>query len=490
MGKRLFCAVVVAVILVCGVTAVQGASSSAPAAKAAPAPSAPPAKETSSAPSAKGAPSAPSAEELAKRLADTQAQLENANRRLGELERKFGELQGTLGETSKGVDTLEAQLKKIEVKGGAMTTAGGFTFTPYGYIKVDMVYDDTRTSGTSATAFVLPEKPGYGSDRHYTITARQTRLGVNIGGPDIGNGKSSGKIEVDFYAPATVENKAQLMLRQAYWKLAYPNWNVLVGQAWEVVSPSFPHVLNYSYLALSGNPGYRKPMIRYERTDKVLGDKKLKTDVALVRGIGTATGLRSTSWLDDEASDAGVPDIEARVGISIPTKHKRPIVVGVSGHYGREEYDYNAASVFTTGSGTLYTTYSGNIDWAVPLGKNADFTGEFFSGRNLDGYMGGIGQGVNLKLGKAIDAIGGWGQLCYHPEGQWVFSVGAGIDDPQNSDLSAGGRTRNATYFTNAIYNISKSTLLGLEVSYQDTDWKGTANGDNIRVQTSLQFKF
>ena len=353
-----------------------------------------------------------------------------------------------------------------------------------------MVYDDTRTSGTSATAFVLPENPTYGSDRHLTMTARQTRLGVNITGPDVGEAKSAGKIEADFYAPATVENKAQLMLRQAYWQLTYPNWNVLVGQSWEVVSPTFPHILNYAYLALSGNPGYREPMIRYERTDKVWSDKTLKTDLALVRGVGTPTGLRSTSWLDDEASDSGMPQVQARVGLSIPTKLERPIVVGAAGHYGQEEYDYNAAGVVVTGKGSIYSTYSGNVDWAVPISKCVDFAGEFFSGRNMDGLMGGVGQGVNLTLAKPIDAIGGWGQLSYHPAGQWVFSVGAGIDDPQNNDLSAGGRSRNATYFTNAIYNINKSTLLGLEVSYQDTDWKGTADGDNVRVQTSLQFKF
>ena len=199
--------------------------------------------------------------ELADLLNETRGELKNAQRRIGELEQKMGAVEGTMATTNESVHSLSTQFKQIEFKSREVGDQTGVIFKPYGYIKVDMAYDDTRTSGTGATAFVLPETTGFGSDRHFTMTARQTRLGLNIAGPDIGEGKSAGKIEVDFYAPASVENKAQLMMRQAYWQVTYPTWNVLVGQAWEVTSPAFPNILNYAYLALSGNPGYRKPMV-------------------------------------------------------------------------------------------------------------------------------------------------------------------------------------------------------------------------------------
>lgn len=434
-------------------------------------------------------------QQIPRLLDETRAELERANRRIGELEQKVGTMEGDMVTTSGDLYELSTQLKQVEAKSRQIIEKEGAIITPYGYIKVDMAYDATRTSGTSATAFVLPETAGYESDRHFTITARQTRLGLNIAGPDIGEeGTSAAKVEIDFYAPATIENKAQLMLRQAYYQATFPTWNILVGQSWEVTSPAFPNMLNYSYLALSGNPGYRKPMIRYQRTDKAWGESKMRTDVAIVRGIGTGTApwLRSTTWLDDEASDAGTPDIQARWGITSPTRHGRPVVVGVSGHYGREEYDPVAGvpPATTSGRGTLYSSYSGNVDWSVPIAKDFDFNGEVFGARNYDGYMGGIGQGVNLTLAKAVDTYGGWGQLCYHPSVDWLFTIGAGIDDPQNDDLSVGGRERNATYFANAIYNINKQTLVGIEVSYQETDWAGIADGDNIRVQSSLQFNF
>jgi len=422
----------------------------------------------------------PGSEELAQQLEETREALENANRRITELEQKVGGIETDLGETEAELST---QIKKIEVQSREVPAGQEWAFDPYGYIKVDMVHDDTQTSGTGATAFVLPETPGNANDRHFTITARQTRLGVNIAGPDVGEATSAGKIEVDFYAPASVENKAELMLRQAYWKLAYPNWNLTVGQQWEIMSPSFPHILNYAYLALSGNPGYRKPMVRYQRNDKVWGEKTLTTDLGIGRGIGS--NVVSSAWLDDEASDSGMPDFQGRIGLSCPTRYERPVVVGISGHFGREEYDPPVGN-----NGTMYDSSSGNLDWSVPLCRKLDFNGEFWSGRNLDGYMAGIGQGVDTTLGKAVDATGGWGQLCWHHSEKWLFTAGAGIDDVEDEDISAGGRERNETYFANAIYNINKRTRVGCEVSYQETAWKGISDGDNVRVQTSLQFDY
>lgn len=429
---------------------------------------------------------------MADDLAKTRQELGVANQRIEELGARVGTIQGNVGEATKDVHTLSTQLQQIEVKSREIPEVGGVVFKPYGYIKLDMAHDSTRTTGTGATAFVIPETAGFSNDRHFTITARQTRFGVNITGPDVGEGKSAGKIEVDFYAPATIENKSQIMMRQAYWQLSYANWNILAGQSWEVVSPAFPKILNYAYLALSGNPGYRKPMVRYQRTDKAWGEAKLRTDLAVTRGIGTGAAplFRSGTWLDDEATDSGAPDVQARVGLSIPTKVDRPVVLGISGHYGREEYDPVVAGVVVGGRGVLYNTYSANVDWAVPLCKSVDFSGEFFYGSNLDGYMGGIGQGVNVARGEAVDSAGGWGQLCYHPSAKWLFTMGAGIDDPDNGDLSTAGRSRNATYFANAIYNINKQTRVGLEVSYMETEWVGIADGDNIRVQSSLQFNF
>lgn len=477
-----------------------------------------PAAEPAAVTAAPAQPAASDAEVKAK-LDKTQAALDAALRRIDELEVKVTAIGGKVDASSKDVSSLSSQVQGLETKAKEAPTAAAapaFKFQPYGYIRADAVYDDTRTSGTDATAFVMNEKPGFGSDKYFSITVRQTRLGVNILGPDVGAAKQMGKVEIDFYANAASEAKAEVQLRQAYWQLTYPTWNILVGQTWEPMSFLAPTTLNYPALGLSGNAGHRRPLIRYERTDKVWGDKSLQSDLALARSIGQTQF--SASSLDDEGSDSAWPVLEGRTALSIPTSLGRPVMVAVSGHLGQEEFDQTSlvagppASIRTTsGKGSEYMSYSGNLEWKAPVAKEFDFMGEFFTGRNLDAYMAGIGQGVNTgvtqgttayaaALNKGIDATGGWCQLFYKPARipKWGFSVGAGIDDPSNDDLSgAVNKSRNATYFTNAVYNLTDKTQIGVELAYMATDYKSSgfssissADGDNFRVQTMLQYNF
>jgi hypothetical protein len=341
------------------------------------------------------------------------------------------------------------------------------------------------------------------------MTLRQTRFGINLEGPDVEGAKSTGKIEIDFYGTASVENKAMPMMRQAYWQLSYPTWNVLVGQTWEVLAPLYPNTLNYNALALMGNMGYRKPMIRYERMDKVFGDKTIQTDVAIVRSIGN--NVVSTSTLDDEGSDSGWPVFQSRVGFSTPTSIGRPFAIGVSGHYGTEEFNTVTVSAgppasFKTvnGKGRQFETFSGNLDWTVPVARDFDVIGEFWVGQNVDAFTGGIGQGVNCmanqgtktaaaSLEKGIDAIGGWTQVTYHPQPlpKWLFNAGVGIDDPENGDLSGSlNRARNSVEYVNALYSLNAQTKIGVEVSWMATDFIAAPEGENLRVQGALQYNF
>lgn len=434
-------------------------------------------------------------QESGQRLDAAATRLDGATRGIDELEAAIRSASVAADARQAGVYGLRAQLSALEARSERQRTAVEplLSFKPYGYIKTDVIYNDAHTSSTDAATFVLPEASGFGSDRHFGITVRQTRLGLEIAGPDFAGGKQSGKVEVDFYGVAPAENRAQPMLRQAYWQLAYPDWSVTVGQTGEVMSPQFPMSVNYAYLANSGNPGYRKPGLYYHRSDNARFSTTVITDLAIVRGIGST--VLGAAALDDEGSDAGWPVVESRVGLSRPTRFGRSVAAGVSGHYGQEEYDPQTSGVATSGRGEAFSTYSGNIDWCVPVAARWDVKGELFAGRNLDAYMAGIGQGVNLDDGRAIDSVGGWSQVTYRLTPRWCLGLGAGIDDPDNSDLSAAtpaspNRSRNATYFGDAVYNINDRTAVGLELSWQKTDYIQAPDGDNFRVQTSLQFGF
>ncbi len=119
--------------------------------------------------------------------------------------------------------------------------------------------------------------------------------------------------------------------------------------------------------------------------------------------------------------------------------------------------------------------------------------GEYFTGSNLDDYLGGIGQGVNSAVAtdpREIRAQGGWGALKYTLNPVTSFSFGAGIDDPNDNDLAASVRSRNQTIFANVVTRITPNFILGFQLSDWKTDYKNAAGSDAVRAQSSVTYKF
>ena len=60
--------------------------------------------------------------------------------------------------------------------------------------------------------------------------------------------------------------------------------------------------------------------------------------------------------------------------------------------------------------------------------------------------------------------------------------AGYGIDDPRDSDLSAGQRSRNQFCFGNIIWDVTKRFQLGFEVSHWKTDYAAPLIGNDSMV--------
>jgi hypothetical protein len=72
-----------------------------------------------------------------------------------------------------------------------------------------------------------------------------------------------------------------------------------------------------------------------------------------------------------------------------------------------------------------------------------ELIGEAFSGKALAG-LGGGGIGQNTGAGGVpVRTTGGWGQLNVRPNPEWMLGGGCGIDDPNDTDVAAGGRLKN-----------------------------------------------
>ncbi len=96
---------------------------------------------------------------------------------------------------------------------------GGFRVVPYGAFWADMTYASERTNPGAFTFFVLSEEV-QGEDA-FTINARRSRFGFNAAGPVIpidGGMQTGGQVEIDFQGEFVIENRAEVLLRHAYWE--------------------------------------------------------------------------------------------------------------------------------------------------------------------------------------------------------------------------------------------------------------------------------
>jgi len=353
----------------------------------------------------------------------------------------------------------------------------------YGYIKLDAAWD---SSGVNPGDYVLFAEQGREGDEEFNLTARQTRLGVRIKGPDAGNMKASGVVEADFYGSAGAENKPNLLLRHAYMVFDWPDdtFSILAGQASDVISPLYPNTLNYTVLWDAGNIGYRHPQLRLTKSLRVGNDMTLELAGAISRTIGDAELLNPAFT---PGANAGFPTFQGRAALTFPWFGFQPTTVGLSGHWGREKYS----------SGERFDSWSLNLDVLQPINPVVTVKGEVYVGANLDDYFGGIGQGVRTRtvggttlFEKAIGDRGGWLAVTLGPWGAWSFNAGAGLDDVHNNDVNAGARTSNRSVFANAIYALNKSADIGVELSQWRTDYRNAADVDDVRIQTSFIYKF
>lgn len=355
------------------------------------------------------------------------------------------------------------------------------TVEPYGFVKLDAAYDSARTDVGDYARWVISEDAN-DSDSQTNITANETRFGLNLKGPDVDNIKTTGKIEGDFYGGGA-ENKSNPMLRHAYLQVNWPEcgFTLLAGQTSDLVSPLWENTVNYTVGWWVGNLGYRRPQIRATKDLPVSDISKFTVALAAARQIGDAGEFTP----GDSGEDSAVPMMQGRVGFSTPLVGDKKLDLGVSGHWGREEFDTDA-----TGTNDDYDTWSVDADMTVPIVSALTLKGEFFVGKNLKALLGGIGQGVNMTTKEEIESIGGWAAFNLQATDKLAFNLGGGLDDPKDGDLNDNDRTQNFDIFGNGYYKITPAVSVALELTYWQTKYKALEKGDSLRTQLAFIYYF
>lgn len=436
------------------------------------------------------------------RAAETTQELakENAElkQRVDRLEKELAEIKAMLAQQPKAAATAkpaaapklaQSDIEKIAaiVQGKKKPVTSSLDVEVYGRLKLDAAYDTSRTDTGNYIKWVRPEGTNE-NDNEFNMTANETRLGFRVKGPQDGELRTSGRVEVDFFEGGS-ENKSRLMMRHAYMKLDWPEdrFSILAGQTSDVISPLVPYTMNYSVAWWAGNIGYRRPQIRLTKGYTVAKDVDLKLEGALTRDIG----INDRFVGRDAGEDSGIPGIQGRISATFPWLGYKRTTVGISSHWAKEEYDLSSTG--SSGANDKYDSWSLNLDVLQPISEWLTMKGEFFTGQDLSPYLGGIGQGVNTTTKKAIGSTGGWVAACLTPCPKWNFNLGVSVDDPDNGDLKGmGGNKReyNRSVFGNAIYSLDNNAQVGFELSQWHTEYASSGDGNALRAQASFIYNF
>ena len=421
--------------------------------------------------------SADDVEALKKQNAEQQQRLEKLS---GELER-IKKLLEEKGISARGQSSGEKPL------------TSGLNVALYGYVKLDAAYDSSRISAGNFARWVESEQIRRDDDE-FNMTANQTRVGLRLSGEPSDDFRYGGVVEADFYSGIGADNSPSPRLRLANLTFEWPRvgFGVLAGQAADVISPLYPTTVNYSVAWWQGNIGFRRPQLRLTQSLKPAEDVEFKLEVAATRTIAS-TPFTPMDFLGDPGADAGYPTAQGRVSVTFPGIGKRPVTLGVSGHWGRIEHDLT----LTNGNDKLFfASWSGNVDLSLPINRWLSIQGEAYIGSNLGAYVGGIGQGISVPLLKPIEDGGGWVAVSLAPWKLWSFNFGYGIDRVDRGDLAPNPdpmkdpRASNQMYFGNVFYSLNARIQLALEVMHMRTTYKSVAAGDDWREQLAVILKF
>lgn len=379
-------------------------------------------------------------------------------------------------------DEVQAEVKKLA------WSKGDFRVVPYGILWGDMS-SDTQRAKIGDYCLWIESQTLHRDEPDFNVDAKSTRIGFDMFGPGIpclGDAKIDGKVEVDFQGIFVTRNKPGLLLRHAYLEAKDNEFRLLVGQTWDVISPLGIPTLNYTAGSAVGNLAYRRAQFRGERFWAL-------SDTSMITLQGSLNANVVTDFVSDATTSADpgpYPDIQARGALTLGQRtgaDARPMVFGISGHCGEQDFDFRTAT--NPDLNVERATWSVDADAYIPITDRLGFQAEFFTGENLSNYMGGILQGVDRITHRGIHSTGGWAGIWYKWRPNLCSNFGYAIDDPANHDMTS-GRTYNQMFFANALYDATKNLQVGFEVDVWKTLYIDLEPGEAVRLDCAVKYKF
>lgn len=391
-------------------------------------------------------------------------------------------------------------LVTLAVCGGAVAGNVGSKYDVdlYGYVKLDASFDSQKTAAGDILLFVLPEGPD--PDEEFAMTARQTRFGLKVQGPDSDGVKTTARIEAGFWGEESdPDHKTKLRLRLAYADIAGDKWSLRAGQDWDTFITVIPRSVNFTYFGWQGSPGYRRPQVRLTKEMALSDSFKVTTKLAVAQNLGElyrGTDGDLDGFRQNDGDDSGLPEFQGNIIIETKLHTDTPAKLSVSGCAGREVLDTTARQDVEFKSELLMgTIFLPLVEFGEERKTKVALQGAVWEGQNLDAYEAGLGLGINQTLGREIEAKGGWGQLVVD-FGKTSLVLGYGVDDPKDKDLNSfaadgpNARSKNEFIMGSVTHALNDAVKIALEVSHLTTEYNGAADAETDRAQAAVFYYF
>ena len=348
----------------------------------------------------------------------------------------------------------------------------------------------------------VPAVPGY-SQSGTGASVRQSTIGLTGFGPVLFGAHTSADLHMDFYGglPAGYASTSSGIahIRLARIRFDWENTSAVAGLDYPFFSPNLP--TSYMSIAIpafasAGNLWAWTPTIRVEQ--RFTGAlSPFKVEAGLLDPSAEINHVNNSNLRFPNGTESSrQPTYAARFSANHKSE-ERPLSVGVSAVYSPQRYF----------GGYDVPGWAGILDWKFPLLTRTELSGQFFTGKGIEGLGGAplspyppqnaiLYRAFTSRVLAQIGVIGGWSQLKFKVNARNEFNVAAGSGGRNSARLrrvlaySPGSLipARNEMFFVNYIFKPRSDLLFSTE--YRRFRTYEVLGGPDVAGQVGLALGF
>jgi hypothetical protein len=401
---------------------------------------------------------------------------------------------------------MSRRLALLAALASASAPACALEANPYGFVLFNGAQQWGRANALDVPTLAVSAADAGAGGTFNEATARQSRVGLSIGGASALGAALTGVVEADFFgiraAGAAANDVLQSgpRLRLAYLQLQWEGQALVLGQDWtRAFSPLRPNSLARQAVVAftaSGVLWNRMPQIRWEGS-LPLGAAALNAKAAAVRAFsadesGRLSGsVPQASQLDQTGSGeaASGPAYQALLELERRVPAGR-WAAGISGQYLRQRFVSGLVSPPAGASAGVVEGVLGAAHIVAPVFAWLELSAQGFYGRSDQNLMG-LGQIVN-DSGRPASSLtrGGWAQLALKPAKGWQANVSYGGERPDDAGFASGAVRSNQTALANVIWDCSKELSWSVEYGTVTTQYVGKSEGTSRSLGLAAMLRY